>query len=337
MCRENPKTHFNLFGIMIGERIKFTFLIFALLLGSSLNAQKIRKALGDTTKAPKVEIDTTKKTVTKPPVVKDTVKPVVVIKDTMRETGVAISPSTLRFNVKPGTLQTKTIKITNDTKSKYTFQVGFQDYGPGSDEHNDVAIDKYSMYALSKYTIVTPTLIEIGPRQTKVVSVTVDIPAGDSMAVSMWTVLDIDEVIDREKLEVPNLSSNAVGMGVKNSFGFGINIFQNPPNVQVNNVEIIAMKYNKKSSGKSDQIFMQAKNAGNGIGYCLYYLELTNLLTGKMIKLKVKQFAIFPGYIKDFEFDLPADIEKGPYSALAVLDFGNKEELQTAELEFNID
>ena len=35
--------------------------------------------------------------------------------------------------------------------------------------------------------------------------------------------------------------------------------------------------------------------------------------------------------------ELPSDIEKGPYSAMAVLDFGNKDELQTAEIEFAIE
>ncbi|MFN6038569.1 MAG: hypothetical protein ACK452_08875, partial [Bacteroidota bacterium] len=73
----------------------------------------------------------------------DTVKPVITIKDTLPETGVAISPSTLRFNVKPGTVQTKTIRVTNDTKRKFNFQLAFQDYGPSADEHADVAVSKY--------------------------------------------------------------------------------------------------------------------------------------------------------------------------------------------------
>ena len=275
---------------------------------------------------------------TKSKINKDTVKTLITVKDTLPETGVAISPSTLRFNVKPGTLQTKTIKVTNDTKKKFTFQLAFQDFGPSADEHSDQAISKYSMYALSKYTIITPTVLEIGPRQTKSITVTVDIPAGDSMNVSMWTILDIDQVLDREKLELPNISENSIGMGVKNSFGFGVNIYQNPPGVQPNNIEIVKMSFLKDDkNSKANKIFMQAKNAGNGIGYCLYYLELTNLVTGKQIKLKVKQFSIFPGYVKDFVFELPADLDKGPYSALAVIDFGNKEELQTAELEFKIE
>jgi hypothetical protein len=258
-------------------------------------------------------------------------------KDTLIETGVAVSPSTLRFNVKPGTLQTKTVKITNDTRKKYSFQVGFQDFGPGADGQADIPTDKYAKFALSKYIVVSPTVVEVGPRQSKIVTVTIDIPAGDSMAMSMWTNMDFDQILDREQLEIPNLSKNAVGMGVKNTFGFVVHIYQNPPNVVTTNVEIAKLMFNRKTDKSPPSIAMEAFNAGNGIGYCLFYVEITNLVTGKQSKMKVKQFPIFPGYRKNFNVQLPKDIEKGPYSALAVLDFGNKDELQTAELEFTVE
>lgn len=293
-----------------------TFLTFLVGLNSNLFAQQVSKKVSS--------VDSTKKTITAP-----------VKKDTLPETGVAVSPSTLRFNAKPGSLQTKTIKVTNDTRNSYTFQVVFQDYEADNDGEGDAAASKYSMYSLSKYIIVNPTLVEIGPRQSKTISVTVDIPPGDSMAVCMWTIIDIDQVYDREKLEVPNLTKNAVGMGVKNSLGFGIYVYQNPPNVVVSNVEIVGLRVVKNETSR--QIIMDAKNAGNGIGYCLYYLELTNLVTGKQTKMKVKQFPIFPGYKKHFSTELSPELEKGPYSVMAVLDFGNKEELQTAEMELTID
>ena len=291
-------------------------------------AQQVRRALGDTT--------TVKKTLpeaTKTPTVAPIKKAVI---DTMPEAGVAVSPSTMRFNVKPGALQTKTLRITNDTKKSYSFQIAFQDYGAGKDGSSDVPVDKYSMYALSKYIVVSPTFIELKPRESKQITVTLDVPAGDSMAVSMWTILTIDQVLEREKLNVPRPNST-IGMGVQNTFGFGINIFQNPPNVTVTNVEIISMAFNKKLDKKGNSIQLKVKNMGTGIGYCLNYVELTNLVTGKQEKLKVKQFAIFPSYEKELLLDLPFDLEKGPYSAMAVLDFGNKDELQTAEIEFAIE
>jgi hypothetical protein len=258
-------------------------------------------------------------------------------KDTLIETGVAVSPSTLRFNVKPGTLQTKTVKVTNDTKRKQVFQILFQDYGPDKEGKGEAPKSKYDMYSLSKYIVINPTLLELNPREQKTITVTVDIPPGDSMAISMWTVMEIDQVTDREKLEVPNLSKNAIGMGVKNSFGFGIQIFQNPPNVTVSNVEFTNLKFIKKTDKKGNSIYVNTHNKGSGIAYSLFYLELTNLVTGKVNKMKVKQYAIFPGFKKDFTYELPANLEKGPYSVMAVLDFGDKEELQTAELEFNIE
>jgi hypothetical protein len=258
-------------------------------------------------------------------------------KDTLIETGVAVSPSTLRFNVKPGTLQTKNIKVTNDTRKKQIFQVIFLDYGADKEGKGESVRSKYDMYSLSKYIVVNPTLLELGPREQKTISVTVDIPPGDSMAISMWTIMEIDQVLDREKLELPNSSGNTVGMGVKNSFGFGIHIYQNPPNVIVSNVEITDLKYNSNKEKNTNQIYMKAKNAGTGIAYCMYYLELTNLITGKTSKLKVKQFAVFPGYTNELNYDIPKDLEKGSYSVMAVLDFGNKDELQTAEMEFKLE
>lgn len=247
--------------------------------------------------------------------------------------GISVSPSTLRFNAKPGQTQSKTIKVNNDTDKKISFQVSFQDYGMGREGKTDVAVNSEYKNALSKYIVVSPTLIELKPRESKLVSVTVDIPPGDAYAIAMWTTLALDEVIDRKKLEVPS-SNNTVAMGINASVGFGIHIYQNPPNVIANSVDIQNMKYNKPTAKAAGSIAMKAKNTGDGIGYCLYYLELTELLTGKQTKFKVKQFGILPGYEKEFTFDIPTTLPKGKYSALAVIDFGDKNELRTAELDF---
>lgn len=251
--------------------------------------------------------------------------------------GVSVSPSTLRFNVKPGSSQTKTIKVSNDTKKAYSFQVNFQDYGAGADGKVSVGVPAEYHNALSKYIVVSPTLLELKPHEAKTISVTVDIPPGDATAIAMWTTLVLDQMLERPKLEVPGTNNNALALGISTGIGFGVNIHQNPPNVVVNSVEIQSLRYEKAEQKKGNLLIMKAKNTGDGIGYCLYYIELTNLLTGKQNKLKVKQFGILPGYEKEFGFELPKELEKGKYSALAVLDFGNKDELQTAELEFTIE
>jgi hypothetical protein len=252
--------------------------------------------------------------------------------------GVAVSPSTLRFNTKPGSQQKKTIKITNDTKRKCRFQISFQDLAMDKSGKKEVPAPKGFRYALSKYLAVSPSYVELEPGTSKVIDVFCNIPLTDSTAIAMWTTLIVDEVRDRDKLEVPNPDKSTIGLGIYAGIGFGINVYQNPPNVAVNSVEIMKLRLDNASplNKNTNSLVMQAKNTGDGIGYCLYYIEVTNLVTGRQTKLKVKQFGILPGYTKDIRFELPKELEKGKYSALAVLDFGDKETLQTAEVEFSL-
>jgi len=250
--------------------------------------------------------------------------------------GVAVSPSTLRFNTKPGSQQKKTVKVSNNSKRKVRFQISFQDMTLDKTQKKEIPAPKGFKYALSKYLTVSPTYVELDPGAFKVIDVICNLPANDSTAVAMWTTLIVDEVRDRDKIEVPNPNKNTIGLGIYAGIGFGINIYQNPPNVAVNSVEIMALKIDKASpqNKNTHSLVMQAKNTGDGIGYCLYYIELTNLVTGRQTKLKVRQFGILPGYTKDIRFELPKELEKGKYSALAVLDFGDKDVLETAEIEF---
>ena len=251
--------------------------------------------------------------------------------------GVSVSPSTLRFNAKPCSQQKKTIKINNSSKRKCRFQISFQDVSLDNYQ-KEVPAPKGFKYALSKYLIVSPSYIELEAGAFKVIDVICDIPLSDSNAVAMWTTLLVDEVRDRDKLEVPNPNKSTIGLGIYAGIGFGINVYQNPPNVAINNVEILKLRLDKASQQNKNvnSLIMQAKNTGDGIGYCLYYLEITNLVTGRQTKVKVKQFGILPGYTKDIRFELPKELEKGKYSALAVIDFGDKETLQTAEVEFSL-
>lgn len=252
--------------------------------------------------------------------------------------GVAVSPSTIRFTAKPGSPQIRTIKVTNDSKRKYKFQITFQDVGIDASGKQDMAVGNSYRYALSKYLVVSPSYIELNPGEAKVIEVTANIPGGDSTAIAMWTTMVVDEVRDREKMEVPNPNNKTIGLGIYAGIGFGINVYQNPANVAVNSVEIMQLKFDKAGTQNKNinTLVMNVKNTGDGIGYCLYYIELTNIVTGRQSKLKVKQFGVLPGHAKEIRFDLPKDLPKGKYSGMAVLDFGDKDVLQTAEIDFSL-
>ncbi len=250
--------------------------------------------------------------------------------------GVAISPSTIKFNASPGSVMTRTVKISNDTKRDYNFQLFFQDYQSESLNGVETIPKKGYRHALSPYLVVSPSFVELKAGQSKVVTITLNVPFADSNAIAMWTQLIIDQVFERKPLETPRADKSTIGFGITSGIGFGVKILQNPPNVKSTNVEITRLKYQPtdKTKKKNGSLLMRVRNSGDGVGYCLYYIELTNLATGRQSKVKVKQFSILPGDERELLFELTKEFVLGNYSAVAVLDFGDAETLQTAEIEF---
>ena len=61
------------------------------------------------------------------------------------------------------------------------------------------------------------------------------------------------------------------------------------------------------------------------------YLELASVVDGQKIKLDPIDFPMFPQQKRYVTFELPANIQKGKYSALAVLDGGEDISLEAVE------
>ena len=184
---------------------------------------------------------------------------------------------------------------------------------------------------MKKWLYVTPSVITVPPGQKASINVLLDVPAGDEFAHAAWSLIVIDEVKERQELNVPSAGSNAMGMGIVPSMGFGIFVYQNPTNVKNNQIELTGYAL----SPNQNQINMKAKNSGDGIGFCTYYVELLNMATGEVIKIPAKTATLLPGSTRALDIDLPK-LSSGSYNALGVLDFGSKDYVETAELDFAI-
>lgn len=253
-------------------------------------------------------------------------------KDTVPK-GVSVSPPTVRFTNKPGTSVSKQIKISNDTDYPKTFAIKAQDYLAAdinrAAENSQVPEDY--KYGLKKWLYVTPSLVTVAPGEKVKINVLLDVPVGDEYAHAAWTIIIIDEVKERQEINIPNAGSGSMGMGILPSMGFGIFVYQNPPNITNNRIELNGYSI----TADKKKIMMKAANVGEGIGFCTYYVELLNMATGEVFKVLAKTATLLPGSTRLMEIDLPA-LSAGSYNALGVLDFGSKEYVETAELDFAI-
>ena len=65
-------------------------------------------------------------------------------------------------------------------------------------------------------------------------------------------------------------------------------------------------------------------------------LNFTNLQTGEVARLKSRNFTVLPASNRDVSFVIPKSYKPGTYSVLGVLDYGNRDEIEAAEIEITI-
>jgi hypothetical protein len=247
--------------------------------------------------------------------------------------GVAVSPSSMHLNIKPGTSVTKEVKVRNDTKRVYKFNIGFNDFEMNEQGKPINPQPQNCKYCLSRYISASPTYFELKPGEEKRVKLFISIPDSAEAYRAMWTIVTVDQVVDREKLDLQP-QPNRLAMGIFPSIGFGVYIYQNPPNVKINKVNIERFLFREKDSKKFFEL--RVKNVGDGISYCSSYINLTNLQTGEQKKLNVRQFTILPQFTREFKIEVPNDLLPGKYNAVGVVDFGSEEEMIAAEANFEI-
>ena len=188
-------------------------------------------------------------------------------------------------------------------------------------------------YALSKWINVSPTYFTLKPGEEMKLKAVIEIPDNEEAYSAAWTIITIDQIADRAPLDAAD-KPNRLALGIIPSFGFGVYVYQNPPNVKINSVVIDKFTFIDKEGKRS--VEMAVKNTGDGIGECTSYVELTNSKTGAQTKLQVKKFTILPQYLRDFYYDLPPNLPSGKYTAVGVVDFGSSEEIVAAEAEFDV-
>lgn len=250
-------------------------------------------------------------------------------------TGVAVSPAHFHLSINPGEEKTIKITVTNNTDKKNSFKVSMVDFdmnSGGKAMFLPPSADRE--YSLSRWCTVAPTFIELEAGEKKKVSVNIVVPANEDGKKAAWTIVMVEQQVPRDRLDPTDSEGGTVAFGVIPTYAFGIFVYQNPPNVDNNNVEITNFKYNEADSLSNIEI--KANNIGDGIAYCVAYVDITNLTTGYQKRLLVKRFTIVPKLEREFRFTLPDDLPKGDYLAVGVIDYKNADEIKAAKTKFTI-
>ncbi|MFC2110614.1 hypothetical protein ACFLRU_03340 [Bacteroidota bacterium] len=256
------------------------------------------------------------------------------VSSSKKSVGVSVSPAHFHLDLKQGESKTYSITINNDTPVSKSFNLNMFDFNMNGKGKSAFLAAGEGEYSLSKWINITPTFVELKPREKRKVDFTVSIPNSDEGKKAAWSIIMVELQEARKRLDPSNKTASTVALGVVPTYAFGVFVYQNPPNVDVNQVEFV--DFYLDNNNKTKKIAIVSENKGDGIAYCTSYIDITNLETGEQERLTVKKFTILPGLIRDFIFPIPERITKGKYLAVGVLDFENSEEIQAAKMEFEL-
>ncbi|MCF8219648.1 MAG: motile sperm domain-containing protein [Bacteroidales bacterium] len=246
----------------------------------------------------------------------------------------SVSPSRLYFDVPLGEAQQRELKVTNNSNSPQAFQISFADFeSPGIEGKTAIMKQGESEHSCSEWLVANPSFIELGPNESKDISILMEVPNKAEAKKAAWATILVKLARERKSGED---MQEGYGFGINQTFQFVVHVFQQPPSVNLKKGEIYSFKEKTSPQDSSSTLEIQFKNTGEAILDCAAYTELTYLKDGSTQRLKVRAFTVLPDGARRISFDVPEDLKPGEYSVLGVVDYGSDEEVQAAEISLEV-
>jgi len=245
----------------------------------------------------------------------------------MQAQKISASPTRLNFKVSPGATGRARITVSNNSPKKQGFQVDFGDFDATRAGKSKFLAKGEMKRSCADWLSATPSFFELEPGEAQEVNLVLDVPADSTALISRWAVAYI-RLAEQRKSEQVN--DQGLNVSLTQAYRFGVYIFQTPPNATYSMGEVSDFEF------VDNQLKLKFKNMGETFLKCNSYAELTSLTTGETSRLDAKSFTVLPASNRDVTFVIPDNFPPGKYAVLAVLDYGNRDEIAAAEIEIEI-
>jgi hypothetical protein len=239
-----------------------------------------------------------------------------------------VYPTQLDYTLVPGQSETHAITISNGTSGKVQFRLYLNDWVRDSmGGHIYYPADTLER-SCARWVNVSKNFVELEPGQTTQVNVKMQLPDSAAAASEMkWAMLFVETVEEQNKTTMQS------GATVNNLLRIGVHIYQTPPTVTNKKIKAIALK---EVPDTKNTYRLLCENQGDIMVDCKSYIELSSLADGKKTKLDATEFPMFPKQRRYVTFQLPANLAKGKYSALTVVDYGEDVSLEAIQTTIEV-
>lgn len=247
--------------------------------------------------------------------------------------GASVSPTRVFFANALGQSRTKAVTVLNKTKEPQSYQVTFVDFEVTNRLGKPTLMKaNENPHSISPWISATPSYFTVQPGESMDIKVTLDIPNTPEAHKVKWGAMSIK--LAKEQVGPLDEQQKKLGMAIVNTFQIIVYMFQSPPSITEKSAKIY--NFAKIENDSKTSLVLSTENTSPSILDCRTYLEYTNVETGWNYTAPKKRFTLLPSGAKETKFEVPADIPKGKYSVMGVVDYGSSSEIQAAEMEMTV-
>lgn len=253
-------------------------------------------------------------------------------KDLLAQAGMTVSPGKLYYKLPPGASGTQKIVVSNPNNKELEVGVSMNDWDYdtlGNNQTYDAGTLKSSGSAWVQ--VMPGSYFTLQPNEKRELDIIFTVPGDANTTIPVHTAMLFLTQLN------PGDAKAADGTSIKVSVRMGVKIYHTFSQIEekdievVNFTDILPVNGDKTTSGFLE---LNLQNTGKMWLEGKVKWEILNTQTGTKTKLDDQDIFSLPGDKRIVRQVLPANIAKGKYTATAVINYGNKDELKLVELEF---
>lgn len=248
------------------------------------------------------------------------------------QAGMTVSPGKMYFTLAPGTSSTQKIIVSNPNNMDLEVGVSTNDWNYDN-VGNNITYDAGTLptSAASWIQVMPGSYFTLQPGEKRELDVIFSVPQDADQAVPVHTAMLFLTQLN------PGDGRSENGTSIKVSVRMGVKIYHSFTQNEKRDIEVVNFTDILPQQGEPQNggfLELEMNNTGKLWIDGKVKWEILNTATGEKKKLDDQDVYLLPGDNRFLRQALPSNLPKGKYTASAVINYGDKDELKLVELEF---
>jgi hypothetical protein len=246
------------------------------------------------------------------------------------QVGMTVSPGKLYYKLPAGGSATQRIVVSNPNNRDLEIGISVSDWDYDSLGNNRTYDAGTLKTTCADWVQVMPgSYFTLKPNEKRELNIIFTVPTGADTNIPVHTAMLFLTQLN------PGDSRAANGTTIKVSVRMGVKLYHSFSQQEDRNIDVINFRDIVAAKEASPGFLeLQLSNTGKTWLEGKVKWELLNTQTGEKKKLDDQDIFSLPGDSRLIRQSLPGDLKKGQYTATAIINYGNKDELKVVELEF---